>query len=523
MPPSRFQVSTLAAALFLAAGVAGCEARARRTPDDTLVVLVESRFTSLDPRYCETNHDVKLSRLVAPGLTSVEQQSLEPRLLLAETIVKVDERTFDVTLRPGFRFSDGTPVTAEDVAFTYMSALDPAMKSQTLRAFSERFARVEALSELTARFHLVAPIATFESDIEFGIVSSRAVRGSGGRFPPGRVIGAGPYMIESYRPEEVRLVRNPRWPLERAGVPRVRARAVPDANARALMMVGGSADFTQNSIRIDLVDDLSTRPRLHLAAGPSALYTYLMMNNTDPILKDVRVRRAIAHAIDRERVLRSKLGGRAVLSTGILPPDHWAYSGEVARYPHDPARARALLDEAGYPDPDGPGPRPRMKLVYKTSSDQFRRALARIWAAQLGEVGIAVEVQSFEQQTFFADIKKGRYQLASMQTSPITEPDFLFTYFHSSRIPTPADPNMHNRWRYRNPRVDELTVLGRRTLDKEARRKIYAEVQALLASDLPVIPLWHEDNLTLMNVDVTGYTLYPTASFWGLLTTHKQR
>jgi peptide/nickel transport system substrate-binding protein len=289
------------------------------------------------------------------------------------------------------------------------------------------------------------------------------------------------------------------------------------------MMVGGSADFTQNSIRIDLVDDLASRERLHLAAGKSALYTYLMMNNLDPILKDVRVRRAIAHAIDRERVLRSKLGGRAVLATGLLPPDHWAYSGEVARYEHDPDRARALLDEAGYPDPDGPGPRPRMRLVYKTSSEQFRRALARVWASQLGEVGIAVEVQSFEQQTFFTDIKKGRYQLASMQTSPITEPDLLFTFFHSSRIPSPADMNTHNRWRYVNPKVDELTVRGRRTLDRDQRKAIYAEVQAILASDLPVIPLWHEDNLTLMNVDVSGYQLFPSASFWGLLTTHKQR
>ncbi len=500
-----------------------CQPRDRRTPDDTLVVLIEARLNSLDPRYCESNHDTKLSRLVAPGLTSVEQQSLEPRLLMAEKIVRVDDRTFDVTLKPGFRFSDGTPVTAEDVAFTYMSVIDPAMKSQALRAFTERFAKVEATSELTARFHLVAPIATFESDLEFGIVSSRAVRGSGGRFPPGRVIGAGPYMIESFKPDEVRLVRNPRWPFEAPPIPRIRARAVPDANARALMMVGGSARFTQNSIRIDLVDDLAGRERLHLASGASALYTYLMMNNRDPILKDLRVRRAIAYAIDRERVLRSKLGGRAVMSTGILPPDHWAYNGEVTRYRHDPARARALLDEAGYPDPDGPGPRPRMRLVYKTSSDQFRRALARVWASQLGEVGIEVEVQSFEQQTFFTDIKKGRYQLASMQTSPITEPDFLFTFFHSSRIPSDKDPNTHNRWRYVNRRVDELTELGRRTLDKAERKKTYAEVQAILASEVPVIPLWHEDNLTLMNVDVSGYQLFPSASFWGLLTTHKQR
>jgi ABC-type transport system substrate-binding protein len=102
-------------------------------------------------------------------------------------------------------------------------------------------------------------------------------------------------------------------------------------------------------------------------------------------------------------VIRTKLGGRAVLAPGLLPTSSCAHRADVPTYRHDPDRARALLDEADYPDPDGPGGRPRLRLVYKTSSDRFRVALARIWAAQLGEVGIEVEVQSFEPGTFFED------------------------------------------------------------------------------------------------------------------------
>jgi peptide/nickel transport system substrate-binding protein len=408
------------------------------------------------------------------------------------------------------------------VVFTYMSVLDPDLRSPYLRGFAERFSRVEAVDDRTARFHLAQPVATLMSDLEFGIVSEDAA-GPSRRFAAGRVIGAGPYAVESFRPQNVNLVRNPHWPDAPAATERIRARAVTDANARALMLVGGSADLTQNSIRIDLVSDLGDRKRIEVERGPSALYTYLMMNNSDPLLSDVRVRRAIAHALDRERVIEAKLGGRAVLSTGLLAPDHWAYRGEVDRYEHDPARAMALLDEAGYPDPDGPGGLPRMRLVYKTSSDQFRLALARVWASQLAQVGIAVEVQSFESGTVFSDIKKGNYQLASMQTAPITEPDFLFTYFHSSRIPTAQDPNAHNRWRYSSERIDELTELGRRTMDRDRRKEIYGEVQVILARDVPVIPLWHEDNLAVMNVSVKGYQLYPSASLWGLLTTSKDR
>ncbi len=246
-----------------------------------------------------------------------------------------------------------------------------------------------------------------------------------------------------------------------------------------------------------------------------------MLNGRDPALRDVRVRRAIAHAIDRERVMRSKLDGRALLATGLLPPGSWADNRAVETYRHDPERARALLDEAGYPDPDGPGGRPRLRLVYKTSSDQVRVALARVWAAQLAEVGIAVEVQSFEWNTVFADYKAGNYQLGSLQSAAITEPDFLYAYFHSSRIPTPADPNALNRGRYASSRIDELTELGRRTADRGARRAAYAEVQAILAHDLPVIPLWHEQNVAVMNTDLRGFELLPNASLYGLLPASK--
>jgi peptide/nickel transport system substrate-binding protein len=510
------QVSTLA--LIVAAG---CGARDRRTPDDTVVVLVSERINNLDPRYTETALDVTLSRLVAPGLTTIETPSLEPRLLLAESI-QINEKTIDVVLRPGLRFSDGGPVTAEDVAFTFQSMLDPAMKSPFQRNIRERFKLVEVRGERAVRFHLEKPIATIMTDFDLGIVSARAA-GPSGRFRAGRIVGAGPVMVESFDAEDLLLRRSPTWTLGRSPIEKVRVRTVRDQNARALMLVGGSADLSQNGIRPDLIDDMGENDRVQLASGAGARLTYLMLNGRDPILRDVRVRRAIAYAIDRDRVLRSKLDGRAVLATGLLAPGHWAYNADVARYPHDPARAMALLDEAGYPDPDGRGGRPRLSLSFKTSSDQFRVALARIWASQLAEVGIAVNVQSFEFGTVLADYKKGNYQIGSLQTATISEPDFLYAYFSSTRIPTTAEPNLLNRWRYASSRVDELTESGRRTLDREKRRAIYGEAQAILATDLPIVPLWHEHNVAVMNRDLRGFELFPTANLWGLVPAVKQR
>jgi peptide/nickel transport system substrate-binding protein len=330
-------------------------------------------------------------------------------------------------------------------------------------------------------------------------------------------------MLDTIEEDRLLLVRSPNFWGEPAKVEKVEVRTVRDSNARTLMLVGGSADFTQNSIRSDLVGQVSQSERVKVLSGPGAILTYMMMNNEDSVLKDVRVRRAIFHAVDRIRIIKAKFHGRAALAAGLLPTSHWAYEKDVRTYPYDPDTARRLLDEAGYPDPDGPGGEPRLRFTYKTSANQFRLALARIFASQLAEVGIEIEVRSFEFGTFFADIKKGNFQIASMQTAAITEPDYFYTYFNSERIPTVEAPNLHNRWRYRNSEFDRLTLAGRGEINVELRQKLYSSAQKILAEDLPVIPLWHEDVIAVMNVDVDGYVVLPSARFGGLTKIEKKR
>lgn len=498
----RNAITTLAIVVALVLG-SSCAPRDRRTPDDTLVVVIEAAMTSADPRHAISSYDSKLSKLVHVGLTAVDTPSLEPRLELASRIDRLDDRTWEIELRADARFSDGQPVTAADVAYTYGSVLAADSDSMFHRGYAERFARVEAVAERVVRFHLHAPLATFLSDIDFGIISRS-----------GR--GAGPYVVRELTSTHAVLAVNPHYFGTAPKVPVVEIKFVRDASARLLMLVGGSADLIQNGVRLDLLDELTARPRVQLAAAPSVLLTYLMMNNADPLLRDARVRQAIALAIDRPAIVAAKFGGRAQLATGLLPPGHWAYADDAVRWDRDLARARALLDEAGLRDPDGAGPAPRVRLVYKTSADAFRVTVARVLAAQLAEVGIEVEVRAFEFATFFADVKRGSFQLASMQTGEISEPDYYYNYFHSSRIPDARNPDGGNRWRYANPEVDRLAEAGRRELDRERRRAIYGELQRIVARDVPIVPLWHEDNVVLTNVDVQGYTITPNARLVGL-------
>ena len=501
--------------LLITTLVVACSPQRRRTPDDTLVLAIETAMNTDDPRYAITNYDEKLGKLVAPGLTTVETPTSEARLLLASRIDRIDDKTIDVALRDDVRFSDGSPVTADDVARTYTTVLDPECDSPDRVRFAERFSSIEVRGDKLVRFHLNEPLGTFVTDITFGIISFHGV--PPGECKPAVVRGAGPYVLQELTSYVARLDANP-YALEPPRIPHVEIRFVQDASARLIMLVGGSVDVLQNSARPDLVDDIALQPRVVVHGGPSLLLTYMMLNNENAVLRDVRVREAIALAIDRKAIIAAKLGGRAVLATGLLPPSHWAYNGDVPHWDRDIARAERLLDEAGYKRGRGGV---RLHLVYKTSADAFRVTLAHLIANQLADVGIDVEVRAFEFATFFADIKKGNFEIATMQTSPITEPDFYFFYFNSVRIPDAKDPDAGNRWRYRNAEVDRLTVDGRHETDPARRKVIYGEVQRIVATDLPIIPLWHEDNVVLSNVDVQGYAISPNAGLSGLATATK--
>ncbi len=473
----------------------------RETPADTLVVVVETPMTSADPRYNYTNYDGKLSKLVYAGLTTTDTPSGEPELDLAESLQRDDDLTWDVTLRADAKFSDGSPVTAYDVAETYNNVIAATSDSNSHAGFAERYVSVEAIDGHIARFHLLQPFASLRFDLDFGILSFH-----------GDHEGAGPYILRSLSTTAAHLDANP-YATHPPKLPHLEIDFVHDASARILMLVGGSADLVQNAVRPDLVDDVAAQG-VKVDSAPSIILTYLMMNNTDPVLRDVRVRQAIALALDRPAILAAQFAGRATLASGLLAPQFWAYEPAVTHWNRDLPRARALLAEAGVHD---------LHLVYKTSSDGFRAALARVLAAQLAEAGITVEVRTFEFETFFADIKQGNYQIATMQTSEIGEPDDLFKYFHSSRIPDARNPDSGNRWRYRNAEVDRLTLAGRRELDRARRKVIYSEVQQILADEVPVIPLWHENTIVLSRPDIDGFTILPNARLGGLVGATKRR
>lgn len=493
-----------------------------RPPDDELVVLIETPPISIDPRYVVQASDYKVSRMVYAPLVSTDTLTLEPKMELAESVVP-DGDDWLITLREGARFSDGKLVTSDDVVYTFQALLDPkclggpcGRMRKSLR--DAGFERLEVLDERRVRAHLAHAHAPFITDLNMGLME---------RPPPGTPAdaapnGAGAYVFKQRRGETWILERNERY---YGGMPpsrRLVFKTIRDDNSRLLALVGGSGDLTQNTISQLLVDAVAAQPRLVVESARSSVYSYLVLNNEDPILKDLRVRRAIAYAVDRATLIHTKLHDRAVAATGMLPTFHWAYEPDVLKYDFDPEWAKKLLDEAGYKDPDGDGPLPRFTLVYKTSNNKLRLQIATVIADMLGQIGIGVELRVYEFATLFADLKKGNFQMTLMQIPEISEPDLYINFFTSDRIPTRDNLDAGgNRMRYRNPELDALVQKGRRTLERDARKRIYSQIQKILARDVPVVSLWHEDNIVAMRKNVRGFSMLPTSQMSNLDKTYK--
>jgi ABC-type transport system substrate-binding protein len=452
---------------------------------DTLVMIIESSPTNLDPRVGLDAQSERIDELIFDDLLDRDEH-LNVKPALAQSWEITDPRTYIFHLHHGVCFHDGRPLTARDVKWTFDSLL--AGKIRSTKAAVYRFVdHIDAPDDYTVVFHLKEPFATLLwnlSDGAMGIVPY----GSGdeiSRHP----IGSGPFrFVSAEQDKEVVLERNDTYWGEKAKLVRVRFAVVPDAATQALELRKGSADIDSNPPSLDMVPALAREPNLQVERSPGTVLSYLAFNLRDPILKDVRVRQGIACAIDRKPLLQYLVGGYGRLADGLLPPESWAYNGDVPHYEYNPERARQLLDRAGFPAVNGL----RFHLTMKTSTQESTRLLAAVLQRQLREVGIALDIRTFEFATFFSDVTHGEFQFYSLRWVGGNEDPDMFEYvFHSSKFP----PNGANRSYYSNPRVDALIDQARSELDQKTRKQLYAEIQLLLAQELPYINLWYYDNV----------------------------
>ncbi len=490
--------------LLALAGCGGGEPAANE-----VVVALRNPPTHLDPRVGTDQSSARAFDLMLNGLvTKAPNGDLVPDLATSWDVLD-DGLRYRFHLRPGVRFHDGSELDAEDVAWTFGSIVDGTVVSPKAGAFSH-VERVEAADPLTVDFVLHRPFGAMLADLTsfVGIVPA----GIGADEFEAAPVGSGPFRLVGRSPDALEFAAWDDYWEGRPALDRVVLRAVPDATVRALELEKGSVHLVISDLTPDVVDRFRADERFRVEADPGSVYTYLGFNLEDRLAGDVRVRRALALALDRQALADSLWRGLALVTETALPPGHWARNDDLEPVPHDPAAARRLLDEAGYPDPDGDGPKPRFTISYKTSTDEVFRLQAQAIQAMAAEAGIGIEIRSYEFATFYSDIKAGNFQMFSLNWTGVVDPNIYKLILHSGSIP----PDGANRGRYRNPEFDRLVDLGARFLDAAERRPHYLEAQAILARDLPYVSLFNRLNYAVLPRTLEGYENHTSGELYSL-------
>ncbi|MEP6568693.1 MAG: ABC transporter substrate-binding protein [Acidobacteriota bacterium] len=523
MTASKFGSLLLAALIVVSSSGAGCR---RNHSGGPFVIALGDNIRTIDPI----------------GSPSVDAASERVRTLMFNSLVKKDEKfdyvgelasevkrsddnlTYTFILRDGVKFHDGRPFTSADAKYTlelvfsstfaksasFYEGTGAERKSyiKKVEAPDERTLTVTTTKPWTGLLPNLVPVAIIPKD-------SYATQKD-------RPNGTGPFKFVSYDSSQqvVDLQANPDYWDGAPHLPAVRVRVISDTNALQAELRSARVDIAPlpTSLSPDAVKLLGQDPKLQVLQFTGSNLNLLTLNCSQPPLNDVRVRQAIAHAIDREGLIRDLLLGQGKIANSILPEESWAYGAGQA-YSFDPALAKKLLDEAGFKDPDGDGPQPRFAkpVVFKVSgSSVAAKNYAGVIQNYLKNVGIPVSIETAELNTLFDELRRGNFQIFYGQwVGGNQDPIFFKDLFATSEIPTETRAS-RNRSRYSNKELDALIDEAVNTFDRDKAKDLYAKIQTIVSRDEPVVPLWYQANIVIAQKKV-GNIKVNASGDWGFM------
>jgi peptide/nickel transport system substrate-binding protein len=464
-----------------------------------MVVMLEKRIETFDPRVSSDSAVERMRQLMFNGLTR-KNENFDPVPDLAERYeASPDYKAFTFYLRPSVMFHNGRTLSAADVKYTFdtMMALDRSDKRADM--VRDRVSvELDPANPLKVTFNCESPCPGLANTIlPIGIIPE----GTSDQQSK-RPIGTGPFEFESYQEDQELILTS--FNEYFGGAPSIRrlaVRIIPDNSTRESELLKGSVDLAINADFDPVtVESLRKAPGIKAEVTDGTNITHLGVNLQDPILKDRRVRQALAYAIDREAIVRDVLQGQASLARSVLPPSQWAYEPNVTDYKYDPDRARKLLAEAG---------RSSLRLSLKTSPVSVSRKIGEAIQEQMRRVGVEIELQSLERQKLNQDMTEGNFQLyLNILVGGNQNPDIFRLVYSSGAIP----PNGQNRSRYSNPQLDKW-LSEAQTATRERRKELFSQVQKTLADDLPQIYLWYPSTVVIFRDRISDVKVDPSGDW----------
>jgi peptide/nickel transport system substrate-binding protein len=478
-----------------------------RNRSETFVIALSDKISTLDPI----------------GSESVDAASERIRVLIFNSLVKKNEKfdyvpdlasdikraddglSYTFTLHDGVTFQDGKPLTSADVKYTIDTVLaSPSGKAASFfegsGASKQGFVTtIEAPDPKTVIIRLRTPwLGLLSNLVAIGIVPKDSAAAQ--KTHP---LGTGPFKFVSYDSAQqiIDLEANPNYWEGAPKIGAIRVRVIEEASALQHELQSGGVTIAPlpTNLTPDALKSLGNDPKLQVLQFNGANIVYLGFNVQSPPLDNVRLRQAIAYAIDRETIIRDLLLGQGKVAHSIIPEESWAYSAGQ-KYSYDPAKAKQLLDAAGFRDPDGDGPQMRFPkpINFKiSSSSAATRQYAAVIQDYLKKVGIPANIEMLETNTLLAQLRQGEFQMTTSRwVGGNQDPIFLKDLFYSTEIPS-QDRAGRNRSRYKNPELDRILEEAVNTADREKSLSLYQKAQEIISNDLPMLPLWYPANMVV--------------------------
>ncbi|WP_426960086.1 ABC transporter substrate-binding protein [Muricoccus radiodurans] len=472
----------------------------------TMTIVLNADIRSTEPGINRDGNTDTVMHVVAETLVAHRADLSVGPLLASRWVISEDGATYTFTLRAGARFHNGQPVTSEHVRWLWERRMGTNPAWPCKRIFTSRtlnVTAVEAPAPDTVVFRLQGPSAVFlpwlaSPQCNFAPVHPDSIGADGAWRAP---IATGPYRLAEWRPGQfIRLERFAAYvPLEeessgyagarRAYLNEVRFRVIPDAAAAEAALYSGE---------VDLLTDLpalraqgARNRRMQVANIPGLGWNTLLLNTRDPLLRDVRVRRAIAHAIDRAAIAEARTGSAANAGPSVVPRPSAFFGPEFEAWPaYDPARARALLREAGY------GGQVLRIQTNRRYDGMYESAV--LVQAMLTAVGIRAELEVIDWATQLERYQRGQFTLQAFSFSARFDPSLMLGAFVGSK-----DEAATAQWE--DPRAIELAAESGRVSDPGPRRATFLELHRLMAEQVPIVGLYYDPSLEAWNPRIRGY------------------
>ncbi|MCZ8522281.1 MULTISPECIES: ABC transporter substrate-binding protein [Paenibacillus] len=496
-------------------------AAAART--DTVVVSLTEPGGVFNPYFYQNGYDGNVTSVMFSPLVNIDENGKPIPDLAEKWDVSQDGLIYTYYLRPNLKFSDGSPLTAEDVAFTLTLLHDKAYDGETDLTETHIKGGAAYKEGKTASIEGIQVIDPLTIRITTEKVNARSLLLLGGQplskayygknYTPGQLdyiktlhskpLSTGPYKYDKYIPgQEVRFTANEHY---YGGKPKVEhfIYKTTEGDATQFFQTGETdySSFTANPDNLDLLKQLGYA---NINIYTSTAYSYIKFNHSKAPFKDKKVRQAFIYGLDRAKIVQAAYQGYAQLANVPVSPVSWAYTEEgVNPYPYAPEKAKKLLDEAGWkPGADGIREKDGQKLVvrYFTSKGAVSDILIPIAKENYKALGIQLESELMDYNALLARTTKGDHDLASFSTTLLPDPSDGVSSFS-----TKAGGGFTGTGGYSNPKVDELIEKGTATLDLGSRKAAYAELYKELSEDPPFIFLAYRKILSAHNARIEGF------------------